>query len=835
MAFCGDPIYTHTEFYMKKKLSVAIVLILLLTVALTTFVGCDDMFTRNDERDNTQVVATIDYHGLSANIYKYELLLSYNNYSYIYENYYGMSKQETANYILRSLAQQKLLTLYAREKVTSMKKLDAIPADVEVLLTRSEINKAIENTNDSLFEQLKSNVEKAINEDYYNNATSNPSDDEDDDDEDIEITEAVNVRFESNGGSDVERQRIQKGTKAKKPDDPTKDGYVFYGWYKDANCNDVDFVAGKFETDENGKTKYVSGEFDFGTKIDENVTLYARWVETTEARTEMPEVEEEEDEDKDYDPDDDSETIERSPYFYTDEYKATIAEKLADEDFVEKIGSDPKINKTLDDYITDGIAELFKDIKASIYRNTDEQCYDYYFANQLDSILVTKMQRLIGDEVSVSEDEVKAEFNAVVNKNKQSFTGSNGEDAYESALTSTLDSTYYHPSLTDAEGSYGFVINILLKLDDESLDKIIDMVKTDPSQGAGAEKAKIVRNRLISEMKIKVSNPNYKSGEAVEDEDGEKIELRDPMTDPRNPYNSAGGKTKNTEFEAEDGNDYENLVKFGYNDKEEKFEITYGATEHAAMPYLEEQVYAFDKDGKVGIIHQIHASLEAVMEYTKDGAEHKLSKEQSVYWLREVATKWLYLVGDDSGAVSDSSNNGGLGYLVSPEGKDSNFLEDFTNYARALVSQGTGAYSVPVPSENGNLDLFVGTDVADGTLNGNGYAYVVADSFIGVESPNLDSAYAGVFVLLNSYTVWTPDEYEYGEGENNDGHTLPSGYKLTVSKDEDDNKSIHDSIEESILEAKKTLAYNLDVNTMGVEYMESAITYYEKAYKSIWK
>ena len=136
-----------------------------------------------------------------------------------------------------------------------MTKLDAIPADVEVLLTRSEINKAIENTNDSLFEQLKSNVEKAINEDYYNNATSNPSDDEDDDDEDIEITEAVNVRFESNGGSDVERQRIQKGTKAKKPDDPTKDGYVFYGWYKDANCNDVDFVAGKFETDENGKTK----------------------------------------------------------------------------------------------------------------------------------------------------------------------------------------------------------------------------------------------------------------------------------------------------------------------------------------------------------------------------------------------------------------------------------------------------------------------------------------------------------------------------------------------------------------------------------------------------
>ncbi|MCM1306935.1 MAG: InlB B-repeat-containing protein [Bacteroides sp.] len=826
---------------MKKKLTVAIVLILLLAVSLTTFVGCDEMFTRNEERDATQVVATVNYHGLSADIYKFELELSYNNYSYVYVNYYGMTEQETANYILRSLAQQKLLTLYAREKVAGFAEVP-IPDDVKELLTRSEVNKAIENTNDSLLEQLKTKVEDSINEDKYNNSENDNDDNDDDDDEEVEITDAVTVRFNSNGGSDVEKQRIQKDTKAKKPTDPTKEGYVFYGWYEDESCNDAEFVAGTFEQkkdkdgnvvkDENKNPiyEYVSKEFDFKTKkVEKSMTLHARWVETTEARTEMPVVEEEEEDD--YDPDDDSPTIEPLPTFFSDAYKATILEKFAEEDFAENISD--KVNTTLEDYVDDGIAELLSDIQDTIFKKTAEDCYNYYLANQLDSILVTKMQRLIGSKVSVSEEEIRNEFNAIVNKNKQTFMGSNGESAYESALTSTLNETYYHPSLTNVDegGSYGFVVNILLKLDDDNLATLTEMCKNDPSS-VGAAKAKIVRNRLISEMKVKVSNPNYKSDAVVEDKDGEEIELRDPMTDPRNPYNSVSvgeGKAKNTEFEAEGGNDYTKLLTFRYNSETEEFEIVYGATEHAAMPYLEESVYAFSKDGK-GVIEQIYDSLNAVMKYVDAEDGPSLSKEQGVYWLREVATKWLYLVGDDSGAVTDSSNNGGLGYLITPEGKDSNYLTDFTNYARELIKNGTGSYVAGAVNDN----TFLGVTSPDGTMAGNGTAYVVADSFIGNGTTDFSSAYAGVFVLLNSYTVYNPSEWEYSEGDSQDG-TMPINYNMTIGKDLDDIKSIHDTIRDSILEAKKTTKYNLDVNTMGVEFMESAITYYEKAYKSLWK
>ena len=39
------------------------------------------------------------------------------------------------------------------------------------------------------------------------------------------------VSFDSNGGTSVESQQVMEGRKAKKPEDPIKDGYVFDGWY----------------------------------------------------------------------------------------------------------------------------------------------------------------------------------------------------------------------------------------------------------------------------------------------------------------------------------------------------------------------------------------------------------------------------------------------------------------------------------------------------------------------------------------------------------------------------------------------------------------------------
>lgn len=66
----------------------------------------------------------------------------------------------------------------------------------------------------------------------------------------------LTVTFEVNGGSAVAAQNVIKGEKATKPDDPTKAGNAFDGWFQDATFS----VA-----------------FDFETPITADMTLYAKW------------------------------------------------------------------------------------------------------------------------------------------------------------------------------------------------------------------------------------------------------------------------------------------------------------------------------------------------------------------------------------------------------------------------------------------------------------------------------------------------------------------------------------------------------------------------------
>lgn len=70
--------------------------------------------------------------------------------------------------------------------------------------------------------------------------------------------ETVTVTFESNGGSAVTAQVIDKSTMATEPDDPTLEANIFAGWfYDDATFTDeVDFLVDIFEADD---------------------TLYAKW------------------------------------------------------------------------------------------------------------------------------------------------------------------------------------------------------------------------------------------------------------------------------------------------------------------------------------------------------------------------------------------------------------------------------------------------------------------------------------------------------------------------------------------------------------------------------
>ena len=52
-----------------------------------------------------------------------------------------------------------------------------------------------------------------------------------------------NVIFDSNGGTLIQNQKIEKGNKVEKPDDPIKDGYVFLRWTYQGNTYDFNLVV----------------------------------------------------------------------------------------------------------------------------------------------------------------------------------------------------------------------------------------------------------------------------------------------------------------------------------------------------------------------------------------------------------------------------------------------------------------------------------------------------------------------------------------------------------------------------------------------------------------
>ena len=67
------------------------------------------------------------------------------------------------------------------------------------------------------------------------------------------------VTFESGGGSEVPDQIVQYGEKIKEPEEPTRDGYTFNGWYSDLDRTNL---------------------WDFNSDtVQGNMTLYAGWLE----------------------------------------------------------------------------------------------------------------------------------------------------------------------------------------------------------------------------------------------------------------------------------------------------------------------------------------------------------------------------------------------------------------------------------------------------------------------------------------------------------------------------------------------------------------------------
>ena len=61
------------------------------------------------------------------------------------------------------------------------------------------------------------------------------------------------VQFDTAGGSKVDKVSVQTGEMVLKPEEPTREGYEFLGWY------------------------YKDTKFDFSKSVSQNIELVAKW------------------------------------------------------------------------------------------------------------------------------------------------------------------------------------------------------------------------------------------------------------------------------------------------------------------------------------------------------------------------------------------------------------------------------------------------------------------------------------------------------------------------------------------------------------------------------
>ena len=92
---------------------------------------------------------------------------------------------------------------------------------------------------------------------YYNTSYTTNEPNSDLDAYNFTVAKTCKITFDTRGGTPVEPIYVEKGTKAKAPDYPEKEGFTFGSWYKNADL-----------------TGYFS--FSYYT-VDEDMTLYAGW------------------------------------------------------------------------------------------------------------------------------------------------------------------------------------------------------------------------------------------------------------------------------------------------------------------------------------------------------------------------------------------------------------------------------------------------------------------------------------------------------------------------------------------------------------------------------
>lgn len=270
----------------------------------------------------------------------------------------------------------------------------------------------------------------------------------------------------------------------------------------------------------------------------------------------------------------------------------------------------------------DYIPKALNELKKQLADNY--KSYDYYLNSAYETQLISKYKRELVKDFNPDDAAIQAEYDRYVSLNKEKFSIET-EANYKNAISSSLTNTVYHPS---TEHGYGYVFNILFKFSDEQSTELKNFTAGQPDKTI-VEK---YRAQLANKIEVMKSNPDYDPDEVCEECEKAQKDNKDP-----NKY----------------------CTKEKCN----------------ARPYEVDSEGNIKKYNVMDVINELTAKLDAATSF-----EAK----------REIAAQYVYMVNDDTGMYNTSSNNaitaGGNGYLITPKGKNSSFVAEFTTLGRALIN-----------------------------------------------------------------------------------------------------------------------------------------------------
>lgn len=313
------------------------------------------------------------------------------------------------------------------------------------------------------------------------------------------------------------------------------------------------------------------------------------------------------------------------------------------------------------DYVDKALNELKKQL-ADNYKS-----YDYYLNSAYETQLISKYKRELSKDFNPDDAAIKSEYDRYVSLNKEKFSIETKAN-YKSAISSSLTNTVYHPT---SEHGYGYVFNILFKFSKDQSTELKNFTAGQPDKTI-VEK---YRAQLANKIEVMKSNPDYDPDEVCEECEKAQKDNKDP-----NKY-CTKEKCNARPYEVDENGDIKKYKVFD----------------------------VIGEDGEIaehGVINDLIRELEAATSF-----EAK----------REIATKYVYMVNDDTGMYNTSSNNAitgnGNGYLISPDENDTTYVKEFSAKGRELVKNGLGSYGWCV-TDYGIHFMFVSYIPYDTTVSG---------------------------------------------------------------------------------------------------------------------